>query len=153
RIASLVEAGVDILVIDERNGDTTKQIEQIRHIKSNHPGVDVIGGNVVTRTQAQALLDAGVDALRVGMGAGSVSTTQQVRAVGRAQISAIYHVSKMARAYNVPVIADGGIMNTGCSIKALTLGASVVMMGSLLAGTEEAPGEYFYQQGMRLKHY
>ncbi|CAN0278990.1 unnamed protein product [Ectocarpus sp. 6 AP-2014] len=153
RIAMLVEAGVDVLVIDERNGDTTEQIDQVRHIKAKYPKVDVIGGNVVTRSQALALLDAGVDAVRVGMGAGSVSTTQQVRAVGRAQISAVYHVSKLARAYGVPVIADGGIMNTGCGIKALGMGASVLMMGSLLAGTEEAPGEYFYQQGMRLKHY
>lgn len=153
RILRLVEAGVDILVIDERNGDTTEQIEQVRHIKIKYPKMDVVGGNVVTRSQALALLDAGVDAIRVGMGAGSVSTTQQVRAVGRAQISAVYHVGKLARAYGVPVIADGGITNTGCGIKALALGASVLMMGSLLAGTEEAPGEYFYQRGMRLKHY
>ncbi|CAM9900398.1 unnamed protein product [Phaeothamnion confervicola] len=153
RIAALVEAGADIIAVDERNGDTAAQVDMIRHVKAAHPDVDVIAGNVVTASQARRLLQAGADALRVGMGAGSVSTTQQIRAVGRAQISAVYHVALVARGSGVPVIADGGIMNTGCAIKALTLGASVVMMGALLAGTEEAPGEYFYNEGMRLKHY
>ncbi|KAG5192348.1 IMP dehydrogenase/GMP reductase [Tribonema minus] len=166
RIDALAAAGVDVLVIDERNGSTSAQVEQIKYVKRKHPEVEVVAGNVVTCAQARVLLDAGADALRVGMGAGSVSTTQQVktilvtvcallfvRAVGRAQISAVYYVSKLAAERGVPVIADGGIMNTGCATKALSLGASVVMMGGMLAATEEAPGAYFYQDGVRLKHY
>ncbi|CAM9799688.1 unnamed protein product [Chrysoparadoxa australica] len=154
RVDALAEAGIDLIVIDERNGHTANQLNLVRHIKETYPHIDVVGGNVATCHQARRLLEAGVDSIRVGMGSGSVSTVQQTRAaVGRAQISAVYHVSRLAREFGVPVIADGGIMNTGCATKALTLGGSVVMMGGLLAATEEAPGEYFYQDGMRLKQY
>jgi IMP dehydrogenase len=99
------------------------------------------------------LLEAGADAIRVGMGVGSVSTKQLVSAVGRAQLSAVYSCARMAKKYNVPVIADGGLKNTGCIIKALAIGADCVMMGSLLAGTDESPGDYYYQNGIRLKSY
>lgn len=153
RVNALVTAGANILVLDAQNGDCEVQVEYIRRIKSLYPHVDVVAGNVVTLRQARSLIEAGADALRVGMGVGSVATTQLVRAVGRAQLSAIYAVSRVARYYGVPVIADGGIKNTGCIIKALTIGANAVMMGSLLAGVDESPGEYFYQNGIRLKHY
>jgi IMP dehydrogenase len=122
-------------------------------IKQALPDIDVIAGNVVRTSQAKLLLEAGADGLRVGMGTGSVSTTQSVKAVGRAQLSAVFACSLIAREYQVPVIADGGIKNTGCVIKALAIGASCVMMGSMLAGTEESPGDYFFENGVRLKSY
>ena len=153
RITKLHEAGCNIIVLDAQNGDNEKQISLIHYIKEKFPNMDVVAGNVVRVSQAKALLDAGADALRIGMGAGSVATTQLVKAIGRAQLSSIYSCAYLARQYEVPVIADGGIKNTGCLIKALALGASCVMMGSLLAGVEECPGEYFFQDGMRLKHY
>lgn len=153
RLQRLHEAGCDIIVLDAVNGDNDRQIEMIQIIKDRFPGMDVIAGNVVRVSQAKKMLEAGADGLRIGMGSGSVATTQLVKAVGRAQLSSIYACAKLARSYGVPVIADGGIKNTGCIIKALAIGASCVMMGSLLAGVDESPGDYFYQDGVRLKHY
>jgi len=153
RAQMLVEEGCDLLVLDSRQGDSVEQVEMLQWLKANCPKVDVMAGNVVTPKQMKRLIRAGADAIRVGMGVGSVSTTQQVKAVGRPQCSAIYHCARYGKKYGIPIVADGGIANTGCAIKALTLGASAVMMGSLLAGTDESPGEYFFQDGLRLKHY
>ena len=154
RVDALVDAGVDVIVVDSKQGASREQLALIRYIKATHgDAVDVIGGNAVTVTQIRHLIEAGVDGIRVGMGTGTISTAQLVKAVGRAQLSAVYHTSKIAREHGVPVIADGGIANTGCAIKALAMGSSCVMMGSLLAGTEESPGDYFFQDGMRLKRY
>ena len=153
RICELHRAGCNVVVLDAQNGDCEVQIESIKLIKQQYPGMDVIAGNVVRSSQAKRLLDAGADGLRIGMGVGSVATTQLVKAVGRPQLSSIYSCARLARSYGVPVIADGGIKNTGCIIKALSVGASAVMMGSLLAGVDESPGDYFYQNGVRLKNY
>ncbi|HEY8589023.1 MAG TPA: IMP dehydrogenase [Naasia sp.] len=155
RAGALLDAGVDVIVVDTANGDSAGVLDIIRRLKgdSAFAGVDVIGGNVATRSGAQALVDAGVDAVKVGVGPGSICTTRVVAGVGVPQVTAVYEASLAARESGVPVIADGGLQYSGDIAKALVAGADTVMLGSLLAGTDESPGDLVFINGKQFKNY
>ena len=155
RANALREAGVDVLVVDTAHGHAHALLDMIRRLKADaqFAGVQIIGGNVATRAGAQALIDAGVDAVKVGVGPGSICTTRVVAGVGVPQISAVYEASLATEPAGVPLIADGGLQYSGDIAKALVAGADTVMIGSLLAGTEESPGEVIFQGGKQFKDY
>ena len=153
RVAALVEALVDVIVIDTPHGHSQMVANTIDHIKSKYPNLQIIAGNVATEEGAKFLIDAGADALRVGVGSGSVSTTGLTTGVGIPQVTAIYNCAKVARSAGVPVIADGGIKVSGDIIKAIVAGANVVMMGSMFAGCDESPGGIEMFQGRKYKKY
>jgi IMP dehydrogenase len=153
RADELVKARVDCLVIDTAHGHSSRVIDAVRDIKKRHAETDLIAGNVGTTAGAQELIDAGVDAIKVGIGPGSICTTRVVTGAGVPQITAISHCVKAAREKNIPVISDGGVKFSGDVAKAIAAGADVVMIGSLFAGTEEAPGEVILFQGRSFKTY
>ena len=153
RVEALVRAGVDVLVVDTAHGHSRNVIERVRMIKGDYPSIQVIGGNIATGAAAVALADAGADGVKVGIGPGSICTTRIVTGTGVPQISAIANVSEALRNRGVPLIADGGIRFSGDVAKALVAGAHSVMMGSMFAGTEEAPGEVELYQGRTYKAY
>ncbi len=153
RISALIEAGVDVITIDTAHGHSRKVVESIREIKSQYPDLQLVAGNVATAEATEALIQAGVDAVKTGIGPGSICTTRIVSGIGVPQITAIIDCCSVAGKHNIPVIADGGIKFSGDIIKALAVGASSVMIGSLFAGTEESPGETILYQGRSYKMY
>ena len=153
RVAMLVKAGVDALIVDTAHGHSAGVLERVRWVKQNFPGVDVIGGNIATGAAALALVEAGADGVKVGIGPGSICTTRIVAGVGVPQITAIDNVATALRGTGVPVIADGGVRFSGDLAKAIAAGADCVMMGGAFAGTEEAPGDLILYQGRSYKSY
>jgi IMP dehydrogenase len=153
RVDALVKAGVDVIVVDTAHGHSQAVIEAVRTIKGNFPKVELVAGNIATAEAAEALIRAGVDALKVGIGPGSICTTRVVAGVGVPQITAIANCAALARKHGVPIIADGGVKYSGDITKALAAGADTVMIGSLFAGTEESPGDTILYQGRAYKSY
>ena len=153
RVAALVEAGVDVLVIDTAHGHTRSVLDRVRQIGADHPDLPLIAGNVATGEGARALAEAGADAVKVGIGPGSICTTRVIAGVGVPQITAVAEVSAALKHTDVPVISDGGIRYSGDIAKAIAAGAHCVMIGSLFAGTEESPGEVELYQGRSYKSY
>jgi IMP dehydrogenase len=152
RAQSLMDAGVDFLIVDTAHGHAQSVLDMVRQIKAN-ADIEVIGGNIATRAGAQALIDAGVDGVKVGVGPGSICTTRVVAGVGVPQVTAIYEASLAARPAGIPVIGDGGLQYSGDIAKAIAAGADTVMLGSLLAGCEESPGEMVFVNGKQYKMY
>ena len=153
RIELLAKAGVDVLVVDTAHGHSQGVLDRVKWVKTHYPSIEVIGGNIATADAARALLDHGADAVKVGIGPGSICTTRIVAGVGVPQITAISDVADALQGTGVPCIADGGIRFSGDIAKALAAGASTVMMGSMFAGTDEAPGEVILYQGRSYKAY
>ncbi|AZA78248.1 IMP dehydrogenase [Chryseobacterium sp. G0186] len=153
RIKALVQAGVDIIAIDSAHGHSKGVLDKISEIRNAYPNLDIVGGNIVTAEAAKDLIKAGANVLKVGVGPGSICTTRVVAGVGVPQLSAIYNVYEYAKSQNVTVIADGGIKLSGDIVKAIASGAGAVMLGSLLAGTDEAPGDEIIFQGRKFKSY
>lgn len=153
RVAALVEAGVDVIVVDTAHGHSQGVLDQVRWVKDHYPQVQVIGGNIATGAAALALVEAGADAVKVGIGPGSICTTRIVAGVGAPQITAISNVAKALEGTGVPLIADGGIRYSGDVAKAIVAGAHTIMLGGMFAGTEEAPGEVELFQGRSYKSY
>ncbi|MCU1424982.1 MAG: guaB [Microbacteriaceae bacterium] len=155
RAVALNEAGVDVIVVDTANGDSAGVLDMISRMKSDaaFAHIDVIGGNVATRSGAQALIDSGADAIKVGVGPGSICTTRVVAGVGVPQVTAVYEASLAAREVGIPVIADGGLQYSGDIAKAIVAGADTVMVGSLLAGCDESPGDLVFVNGKQFKNY
>ena len=153
RVEALVEAGVDVVVVDTAHGHSKMVIDAIRRLRSTYPDLQIIGGNVATGEGAEALVEVGVNAVKVGIGPGSICTTRVVAGVGVPQLTAIMQVYQRIRSSGVPIIADGGIRYTGDIVKAIAAGADSIMAGSLFAGTEEAPGETIIYEGRKFKVY
>jgi IMP dehydrogenase len=152
RVAALVERGVDVIVVDTSHGHARSVVEMVSKVKANFE-VDVVAGNVATGDATEALIAAGADAVKVGIGPGSICTTRVVAGIGVPQITAIFDCAEVARKHGVPIVADGGVQFSGDVAKALAAGADTVMLGNALAGVEESPGEIVVQQGERYKEY
>ncbi len=153
RAAALVAAHVDVLVVDTAHGHSQGVLDMVRELRRRYPEVDLVAGNVATAEATEALIKLGVDAVKVGIGAGSICTTRVVAGIGMPMISSIYECAQAARPYGVPIIADGGIRYSGDVVKALAVGAASVMIGNLFAGTDESPGELILYQGRSFKEY
>lgn len=153
RVEKLVKAGVDVLVVDTAHGHSKGVLDTVKYIKKNHKKIQVIGGNIATAEAVKALVKAGADAVKVGIGPGSICTTRVVTGIGAPQFSAVMECVKEAKKTNTPVIADGGIKYSGDAAKAIAGGASSVMIGSLFAGTKESPGDLIYHEGKTFKAY